>query len=290
MQPAILLQHVNEHLGTTFELLTRYQDGEQGAFAIADQHGKRFVLKWGHGREQLTRLEEAAAVTVHLQSLGYPSPRYLSTGIIQDGCYSIQETLPGVPIQTLTQTAIASLLQLNTLQREQAVITRQEWPERLIETVLQGGDCYCVIESLRTYSTTTAQLLDTLQAIVTTHANNHYETRDIVHYDFHPANILVTDGQISGVIDWDGTCSGDASFDLATLLCFSYAHYAPYDTTLHKKLQQHILERSGPGALRVYLAHMLVRLVDRAIRYYDHHVVEYWLDAARRILNDMPPR
>jgi hypothetical protein len=290
MQPAILLQHINEHLGATFKLLTRYQDGEQGAFAIADQHGKRFVLKWSHSTEHLTRLEEAAAVTTHLQSLGYPAPLYLSTGIIQGGCYSIQETLPGAPMQTVTQTTIASLLQLNTLQRGQAVITRQEWPERVIETVLQGGDGYCVIESLRTYSTTTAQLLDTLQAIVTTHANDHYETHDIVHYDFHPANILVTDGQISGVIDWDGTCSGDASFDLATLLCFSYAHYAPYDTTLHKKLQQHILERLGPGPLRVYLAHMLVRQVDWVIRYYNHQEVERWLNAARRILNDMPPR
>ncbi|MFI6352631.1 phosphotransferase [Streptomyces sp. NPDC050743] len=40
---------------------------------------------------------------------------------------------------------------------------------------------------------------------------------DAVHFDFHPGNMLATDGVITAVVDWDGAARGDRRFDLVTL-------------------------------------------------------------------------
>lgn len=39
--------------------------------------------------------------------------------------------------------------------------------------------------------------------------------RTWLHGDLHPANILVRDGRLAGVIDWGDLCAGDAATDLA---------------------------------------------------------------------------
>jgi hypothetical protein len=39
---------------------------------------------------------------------------------------------------------------------------------------------------------------------------------DLVHLDYHPGNILVSDGRITGVVDWDGAARGDRHLDPVT--------------------------------------------------------------------------
>lgn len=46
----------------------------------------------------------------------------------------------------------------------------------------------------------------------------------VVHYDFHPANVLVRDDGSAVVIDWTGLHVSDARFDLAWTLLLSYAY------------------------------------------------------------------
>ena len=75
---------------------------------------------------------------------------------------------------------------------------------------------------MREYSAATAQLLDAVVGIGRRHAEVELPTTDIVHFDFNPTNILVSQELVSGVVDWDGACSGDCAFDLATLLFYTY--------------------------------------------------------------------
>jgi aminoglycoside phosphotransferase (APT) family kinase protein len=37
----------------------------------------------------------------------------------------------------------------------------------------------------------------------------------VIHGDFHPLNILVSKGRVSGVLDWSGFMIGDPAFDIA---------------------------------------------------------------------------
>jgi hypothetical protein len=185
-----------------------------------------------------------SAVTERLRSLGYPAPRYCFVGNIAGASYSIQEALPGVPLGRCTPELLPRLLDLNTLQVGQALSMPRNWPAPVVQTVLHGGDGFCLLETMRAYSSTTSELLDVLQRVVTTYADTPIATDDIVHIDFNPANILVDDGQISGVVDWEDAHAGDCTFDLATLLFYSYDIAA-----LREPLQRLALDRAGINAL-----------------------------------------
>lgn len=116
---------------------------------------------------------------------------------------------------------LPELLQLNELQIGRGEPKWDEWPARVVETVLCGGEGYCLHGSMQSYSTSTRELLTCLQQLVANRPEVQYRSSHIVHFDYQPTNILVHEGRISGVVDWEGACTGDATFDLATLLYYS---------------------------------------------------------------------
>jgi hypothetical protein len=210
-------------LAKTFGLLDRYATGEQGAFALADAAGDRFVLKWAPDCSVLTRYQRAQHITERLRPLGYPAPQYVLVGCSADAAYAIQRTLPGQPMEQLPLALVADFLTLNERQAGQVRLEAPTWPEPVVNPVLFGGGGFCLLEPMQTYSTTTARMLPAVQAIVRRYADQLAPRADIVHFDCNPANILATATRITGVIDWDGWCAGDRMFDVATMLFYSYA-------------------------------------------------------------------
>ncbi|HCI79676.1 MAG TPA: hypothetical protein DHW02_08295 [Ktedonobacter sp.] len=280
MDITTLIRSINVQHSTTFGPVERYRSGEQGAFALVDATGRHAVLKWSRDTRYVSTIQDVMRTTDALRLAGYPVPHYLFTGIVEEGAYAIQESLPGVPLHILTPHYLTEVFTLNNIQPGRAILPQDEWPARVVNTVLYGGDGYCIIETLRTYSSTTVELLHVLQAVVNAHRDDDYTTNDIVHYDFHCENILISDNHISGVIDWDGTCSGDAGFDLVTLLCYAYTQH---DESVKAQLWSRAMERSGRAAVSVYIAHMLVRQIDWAIRFYPDSIAP-WLHIASELL------
>nr|BBH85595.1 hypothetical protein KTC_03460 [Thermosporothrix sp. COM3] len=279
-----LLQVLNERQRRTFRLKTRYQQGEQGAYALVDAAGDAFVLKWYATRDRLVQVLARRELLERLRSAGYPVPVYEVWGETDEGAYLIQRALPGAPSATLTEAQLLRLLELNTLQVGRAPEGARDWPREVVQTVLFGGQGYCEHASLLHHSEETAALLRQLQRLVRQHqdAISTPVKNDIVHFDFHPANILLHEGEISGVIDWDGACIGDAAFDLVTLFFFLYE-----DERLRALLWRVLLERSSVPALSVYVAHMILRQVDWSIRFYDRLTVERFLHRGYAILSTL---
>jgi aminoglycoside phosphotransferase (APT) family kinase protein len=281
MTPEELLQLINERHGTSFVLGERFAGGEQGAFVIYDPEGNRFALK-RQSAARVAPFQHARDVIDLLRARGYPVPRYPYEGTIDGAEYGIQEVLPGVPMGSLEARYIPRLLELNDLQAGLAPLPSRGWRGMLVHSVLEGFAEYCVIATLRDYSAATAEFLARLQEMVRTYADLALPTTDIVHFDFTPSNILVADGQISGVIDWDAPCAGDRAFDLATLL-----FYATDQPELRTTLMGHYVERSDLAALRLYLAHLIVRQLDWSIRHHDGVIVDHWLRLAGIIADEL---
>lgn len=279
LSPNRLLEEINRRQGLALVLAERYAGGEQGAYAVLDPRGERLVLKWSIGAAPHARFRRAARVAERLSRLGYPTPRYLYSGRTLGASYMIQTELPGAPMQRLSAEQLPALLALNQLQAGQARASRPVWPHLVVDTVLHGGDGYCLLGTMRAHSSQTNQLLSTLQAVVAANAGGHFTTNDVVHFDFSLANILADSGQISGVIDWEGACAGDRGFDLATLLFYTYDQAETRAT-----LWRAAVELSGPAAMRVYLAHMILRQVEWSIRFHDQVAVSHWLRRAEGIL------
>lgn len=280
-QVEALLANINSRHGTTFAVRSRAAAGESGStFVLVDCNGEEFVLKCGHGAE--ARPEEAAKATKRLRRVGFPAPSYVRVGDNEGLKYSIQAMMPGRPCRRFNASLARELIAINRLQTGLAGDLPPEWPSRVIDGVLKGFDGYCEIKTLRRYSVETAALLETLQNLVVHHSAEIFITRDIVHWDFNPGNVLSDGTRITGVIDWDGVCAGDRSFDLSTCLFYSYD-----DREVRDLLWREVSNSSGHGALSVYLAHMIVRQVDWSIRHHDSAWTAGWMATAKNIIHDL---
>jgi hypothetical protein len=285
MKPTTLLQHINIVHGTTFALLERYADGEQGAFAVLDRTGRRGVMKWQSGISNLGRMQDAQAVTNLLRNDLYPAPHYLFIGCAQEGVYSIQTTLPGSPMRNVTAAIAARLLEINRIQAGCALPGLRDWHQEAVSTVLFGGNGYCVHTSLQHHSQETSHLLKILQSITTRYQHEPHRTGDIVHNDFQHSNVLIDDGQVSGIIDWDAPYAGERVFDIATLLFYAYN-----DLDVRALLWQAALAQASLNLLRLYFAHLILRQVDWSLRYHDAATSERYIARGWTILQEVERR
>lgn len=281
MSPETLIQLINERHRTSYRLGQRFDRGEQGAYAIFDEQDRPYVLKWAPGTALLSSLHRARVLTERLVDFGYPLPRYRHLGVIEGNSFAIQERLPGAPMGQLDEAHLPRLLELNDFQAGQAAQLESDWPAFITSSVLVGFDQYCVVSSMERYSAATCELLSILQHLVAGQVDADYSTNDIVHFDFNPMNILVDGDEISGIVDWDSPFAGDRAFDIATLLF--YAHRRP---DLRERLWQAAVERTAPAIVAVYLAHLIVRQVDWSIRHHDQAVIDHWIRASQRIMQD----
>jgi len=99
---------------------------------------------------------------------------------------------------------------------------------------------------------------------------------DLCHLDFHPGNMLVDGGRITGLVDWDGSCRGNRYLDLVTLR-FDLALRAP---DLTGWLDGLLRDAVPAEQLAAFWAHMSLRLVDWAIRHHGPAEVDLWLSVA----------
>ena len=136
-----------------------------------------------------------------------------------------------------------------------------------------------VLETLARHSDDARRLLARCQEMIRRYAAESHATGDVVHWDFHPANTLVADGRVTGVIDWDGTTSGDRLFDLATLL-----YYTPGE----RRIRGYVLERVDEGVLAAFLAHVCIREAEWCIRLHSPQTAEAALRYALEVAASFP--
>lgn len=261
----------------------RYAAGEHGAYALTDDAGGRYVLKWATAAAS-PRFATAATVAAELRGDGYPAPHYRFVGEVGGMAYAVLTALPGEPLVAPSASLLPHLFALNSLQVGRAAGGAGDWPRVLIHTLLQGGDGYCLPATLHAHSPETAKLLACCQAAARAAQHVRWITGDIVHFDFHPGNILSAAGCVSGVVDWEGTCAGDCAFDLATLLFYTYDLLR-----VRAALGAHLRQRLDPRIAALYFAHLIVRQVDWSIRYHDDAAVRGWLDTAHAVAADFLP-
>ncbi|HKN00202.1 MAG TPA: aminoglycoside phosphotransferase family protein [Candidatus Binataceae bacterium] len=287
--PASIVASLNRRHGALYRLIGPKAGGESGAtYVIADDSGTEYILKWGTE----FHAEQALAITRRLRASGYPVPEYVTSDTDDEGIrYLVQRVLPGQPIQRITPRHLDRIFELNTLQAGIAAEFAGDWPAPIVESIRNGFQEWCVLDSLRSYTGETAAILKDLEETTTLVDGANVPATDAVHFDFNPANILADNGAISGVVDWNGCCAGDRGFDLITL-----GFYALEDAGIAQPLVQRACGVSGPEAAALYLAHMIVRQLDWSIRHHDEATISRYLGISRiamreiRELSNQPDR
>jgi Ser/Thr protein kinase RdoA (MazF antagonist) len=87
---------------------------------------------------------------------------------------------------------------------------------------------------------------------------------DIVHCDFAPENALVRGGRLCGVVDWEQSRAGDASFDLVGLL-FDMEAGPRATPAVGARLRNALAQRVHPALLAAYISLYAVRYASWAI-------------------------
>jgi aminoglycoside phosphotransferase len=254
--PPVDAQRLAATIGVT--LVSPMPVGESGgAYEVVTDGGARAVLKI-----ESTRVADFGiphAITHALRARGCPVPEVLEQGTLAGLRYELSELLPGEPVTEVTPSLVPEILRVHELLYELGRPGRAPWIEDMVTTVTEGRSGYCEHAALRAHD---PELLDRLRATAARAASADTPTADAVHYDFSPLNILAAGDRVTGVVDWNGATSGDASFDLVTLAFYTH------DSEAHATLLDRARARTDPRALRLYAAHMVLRQLDWSLRYH----------------------
>ena len=186
--------------------------GYFGAFRVETAAGAHAVLKvlpdWPN--LVLDNVRDAVDLVARLRERGYPAPRYFEVGVVGGDVYTLQEYVAGAVPEGLTTATARELVRLWRGHEGAAPpVADSPWGRALIARVLRGKELRSVSDDPRVLA-----VLDRALEVAATTDPAVFRVGDIVHGDFHPGNLLVRDGRIAAVFDWEEARAGDSRADL----------------------------------------------------------------------------
>jgi len=174
----------------------------RSTFAVAAGDDELVVKLVPGAQRALDNQRRLVRLVGDLRRRGYPVPEYVGVGESGGTIFTVQWRLPGKPLHRdpglppapeLFASVLPSLLTAIDLQRDAGDLAYPPWPAWLLETIETGGDGYCLHATMR-QAPRTAALLRRLQTLARRNQQDEARTRDIVHFDMNPANILQAEG------------------------------------------------------------------------------------------------
>jgi aminoglycoside phosphotransferase (APT) family kinase protein len=266
LDAADLVRAVNEAAGAGLEFVGRAAAGEVGAAFVRRPDGRDGVLTRGHG--SAADLRRTADALDAARRTGLPVPRYELIVELPDAVAVVQERLPGNPPAAVDRAVLTELI--TTIDRFAGLGGDLPVPSMYL---LESGPGFCLHESLERYDDRTRRVLGWVREVGRSEPGE-MRGDDLVHLDFHTGNVLLADGRITGIVDWDGIGRGDRRFALVTLRFDAQVQLAGDDLTWFDELLDNTLE---PDVLRLYWAHMTLRQIDWSIRHHSPTDVTHWL-------------
>jgi Ser/Thr protein kinase RdoA (MazF antagonist) len=261
--------------GVDVEVIGPTRHGQSGTTFDVHLGGQAGVLKVvTNGPDVVDNQHRLLRLIDILCERGSPVPEYLGVASTDDVVVTVQRQLagevlepaPGEAIEPdLLEAILPALLDAVELQADAGDLPTPPWPGWLLDTLVSGGDGYCLHETLHRRADTRS-LLERVVTIGRELGHGPVRTTDIVHFDLNPANVLHENGQLAGIVDWNvpfvGASQGDRGFDVATLLFYTYDNARTRD-----RLWAHASAISGTHWVAAYLAHLALRQVEWSVRH-----------------------
>jgi hypothetical protein len=269
--------------GRSYELVGRLAGGETGAYELRGPSETRLVVKWDTDPSSAALRREAVVLSDRLRmEAGWPVPG--QEVVLADEClFVLQEFMPGSPVRQISHNLVDQVVDLHA---RRVGLARPDdpshWPTALIRTLTEGGDGYCVHESLTRYNQRTRDLVARIEEFGRNIYPGDLVGHDIVHWDLHPGNILAVDGKLGAIIDTDFAVVGDAGFDLVAFALGSLT--MPCEDGVQRRLFDAAFDGLTNLERMAYLGHLFLRVIDWPIRRGRPEEVEFWLAHSDRML------
>jgi aminoglycoside phosphotransferase (APT) family kinase protein len=172
-------------------LLWRFKTPDGGEHSLRVYHLPRVRgIAW---RERVA-LEACAAADL-------PAPRVQAVGEVMDVPAMVLSWCPGVPILSYVEKKPWLLWRLGRIfGRAQAQLHAVSPPEEFISTAPDDW----------------ISRVDDKYADLADHARSlNLSASSLIHFDYHPLNVISDGDSVTGVIDWSGAAAGDPRADLA---------------------------------------------------------------------------
>lgn len=255
--------------------------GQVGAAYVRWPDGRRSVLTWRPDTQVAALHAGPVAVMDALRAIGYPAPATELAVQIGRHVVMVQELLAGAKIDRLELPGLEQALALNHLQGGALAGCDDIAPVPLY--LRSDGPGFCLHEPLRQHNRRTAALERRILSAARDFPD-YLAGDDAVHLDFHPGNMLMSEGVITGVVDWDGAGRGDRRLDLVTLRFGIHGEPSGFGAAPAEVVARldEVLDAVPAEVLRPAWAHMSLRMVDWAVRHFTPDAVEHWMDVAEQ--------
>ena len=188
-------------------IVRRFDDSMFGAALVEGRGNEPLVLKASMDLALAPEWATGAAMAARLRDQGYPASAYTETGTTEQVTWSLQTVLPGtVPLMF----TVGHAEQLIALACRHAMDSGMRRPWDALAR-----------DAARRFLAALGPLPDrfdeTLAGVLSDTEDLALSQTTIVHGDFHHRNLLVDNGRVTGVFDWDIAGPGDWRFDLVNL-------------------------------------------------------------------------
>jgi hypothetical protein len=271
-----VLRQLAEATGTVLTEDGPCPGGQVGAAYVRWPDGHRSVLTCRPpGSLAETRL--AGELLEIGRAHGVPAPRFELTEELPGAVAVIQELLPGRPAVATGRRTVESMIEVNG--RCRGLLAGRSGLVRPSLYLRADGPGFCLHEPLAHHGRRAARLLAAIEEVGAA-VPDFLDGDDLVHYDFHPENVLVDSaGTVTGVVDWDGVSRSNGDLDLCTLR-FDLARRAP---DLGRLLGAQLRDTMPDEVAAACWAHLSLRLVDWSIRHQTPADADAWLGVAEEL-------
>lgn len=175
------------------------------------------VVKVRHGDWAYEKTEWCAEHLPRLAARGYPVPRIVWHGVLDDDWHAVvQDRLPGEPLRLLTPSLLRAALELIELQAEACVPAHERDFADYVAKVLFDGWDYVWRDAERA-SPAARELCARLRRWLAPVWGQRLPARDYANNDMNLSNILSDGAKITGVVDWDEFGLGSRAIDLVAI-------------------------------------------------------------------------
>lgn len=206
-------EEVAESIG--WEFVERCAGGEFGAHLVR-RGDKKAILKVAQHARAFVSIRNGAELADRARANGQLVPRFLAVEEWGDTGYTLQEFVEGdVPMRLSLPLAQRMIELLDT-----HIDVAADWPA---DKPAGFGDWWAEANTFASAPGHIRALSEEVIQVRDRSRGTALGTTDVAHDDYHHKNLLVRDGVIVAIIDWDGAQPGDRWYDAFKLMWWSQA-------------------------------------------------------------------